>query len=154
MADPLSIAASVVGIATAALQSVQFLSKTIDNIKDGPDSIKSIRADLQAVEPVLHNLNTALQGDGTLIVLSDQIKPAVENCSRACTTFQSRLNHWMRHSTEEKTFWVDRWRVGLFGQDRIKTIKGQLNDCKSTLSVALSTATVYVFPVMGINLGD
>ena len=50
----------------------------------------------------------------------------------------------MRHSTEEKTFWMDRWRVGLFGQDRIKTFKGQLNDCKSTLNVVLSTATMYV----------
>jgi hypothetical protein len=144
MADPLSVAASVVGIATAALQSVQFLSKTIDNVKDVPDAIKSIRVDLQAVEPILRNLHTALQGDDTQIVLSDQIKPAVENCNRACTTFQSLLDHWMRHSTEEKTFWMDRWRVGLFGQDRITTFKGQLNDCKGTLSVALSTATVYV----------
>jgi small nuclear ribonucleoprotein (snRNP)-like protein len=50
----------------------------------------------------------------------------------------------MRHSTEEKTFWMDRWRVDLFGQDRIKTFKGQLNDCKSTLNVVLSTATMYV----------
>ena len=45
MADPLSVTASVVGITTAALQSVQFLAKTIDTIKDVPDTIKSIRAD-------------------------------------------------------------------------------------------------------------
>src|SRR5947208_9673826 len=145
MADPLSVTASVVGITTAALQSVQFLAKTIDTIKDVPDTIKSIRADLQAVEPVLHHLNKALQGDASQIVLSDQIKPAVEHCNRACTTFQSLLDHWMRHSTEEKTFWMDRWRVGLFGQERIKAFKGKLNDCKGTLNIALSTATIYVF---------
>jgi len=52
----------------------------------------------------------------------------------------------MKYSTEDKIFWMDRWKVGLFGQDRIKVFKGQLNDCKGTLSVALSTATVYVFP--------
>lgn len=61
MADPLSVIASVVGITTAVLQSVQFLAKTIGDIKDVPDTIKSIRADLQAVEPVLRNLNKALQ---------------------------------------------------------------------------------------------
>ena len=51
----------------------------------------------------------------------------------------------MRHSSEDKTFWVDRWRVSVFGQERIKTFKSQLNDCKSALSVTLSTATMYVF---------
>lgn len=104
MADPLSVTASVVGITTVALQSVQFLAKSIDTIKNVPDTIKSIRADLQAVELVLHHLNKALQGDASQIVLSDQIKPAVEHCNRACTTFQSLLDYWMRHSTEEKTF--------------------------------------------------
>jgi hypothetical protein len=144
MADGLSVAASVVGIAATALQSVQFLSKTIDNIKDVPEAVKSIRADLQAVEPVLRHLDTALRGDVSQIVLSDEIKFAVENCGRACTSFQTLLDHWMRHSIEEKTFWMDRWRLGLFGQDRIKTFKGQLNDYKGTLSVALSAASVYV----------
>ncbi len=77
MADPLSITASVVGITTAALQTIQFLSQTIDNVKDVPSTIKSIRADLQAVEPALRNLQTALQANDQQIILSDQIKPAV-----------------------------------------------------------------------------
>ena len=79
----LSVAASVVGIAATALQSVQFLSRTIDNIKDVPDAVKSIRVDLQAVEPVLRHLDTALQGDVSQIVLSDEVKFVVENCARA-----------------------------------------------------------------------
>jgi hypothetical protein len=145
MADLLSVTASVVGITTAALQSVQFLAKTISDIKDVPDTIKSIRADLQAVEPILRNLSKALQGDDSQIAHSDQIKSAVENCDRACTTFKSLLDHWMRHSTKENTFWIDRWRVGLFGQERIRSFKGQLSDCKGTLSVALSTGTMHVF---------
>src|SRR5579859_7735789 len=100
-----------------ALQIVQFLSRTIDNIKDVPDTFKSIRIDLQAVEPVLCHLDIALQGDVSQVVLSDKLKFAVENCARACTAFQTLLGHWMRHSTEEKTFWMDRWRLGLFGQN-------------------------------------
>ena len=150
MADPLSVTASVVGITTAALQSVQFLAKTIGDIKDVPDIVKSIRADLQAIEPVLRNLNKALQGDDSQIVLSDQIKPAVENYDRACTTFKSLLDHWTRHS-KERTFWIDRWRVGLFGQERIRSFKAQLSDYKGTLSVALSTATMYRFS-LGTNV--
>jgi hypothetical protein len=146
MADGLSIAASVVGIAAAALQSIQFLATTIDNIKDVPDTIKNIKVDLDAVGPILRYLHTALQGDASQILLNDEIKFAIENCERACTAFRTSLDHWMRHSTENKTFWMDRWRVGLFGNERIKTFKGQLNDCKATISVALSTASVYVSP--------
>jgi hypothetical protein len=148
MADPLSAIASVVGITIAALQSVQFLAKTIGDIKDVPDTINSIKIDLQAVEPLLRNLNKALQGDDSGIILNNQIKLAVENCDRACTTFKSLLEHWTRHSTKEKGFWMDRWRVGLFGQERIRSFKGQLNDCKGTLSVALSTATMCVFSLV------
>jgi hypothetical protein len=144
MAEGLGVAASAVGIATAAIQSVQFLSKTIDNIRDVPKTVKSVRVDLQAVEPILHQLDKALHNDESQVVLREEIKPVVQNCDRACTSFQAALDRWTRHSTEEKTFWMDRWRVGLFGQDRITTFKGQLNDCKSTLNVALSTATMYV----------
>ncbi len=141
----LGAAASVVGIATAALQSVQLLCTTIDNVKSAPNTIRNIKVDLQLVEPVLHNLDAACRSDDTQIVLRPEVRSAVENCGRACKEFGVLIGHWMRHSSEDKTFWVDRWRVGIFGQERIKTFKGQLNDCKSTLSVALSTATMYVF---------
>ncbi|RYN76416.1 hypothetical protein AA0119_g13577 [Alternaria tenuissima] len=140
--DPLSITASVVGITTAALQSVQFLAKTIDNVKDAPDTVRSVGTDLQAVEPVLQNLDKALQDGTSQIVLSNEIKYAVDNCDRACRSFQSQVEHWMKHSTEDKMFWMDRWKVGLFGLERIKTFRGQLSDCKGTLSMALSTATI------------
>jgi hypothetical protein len=60
MADGLSVAASVVGIATAALQSVQFLSGAIANIKDAPDIVQSIQDDLRAVKPGLQKLYAAL----------------------------------------------------------------------------------------------
>ncbi|PZD22954.1 hypothetical protein A1F96_10685 [Pyrenophora tritici-repentis] len=140
--DPLSITASVVGITTAALQSVQFLAKTIDNVKDAPDTVRSVSIDLQAVEPVLQNLDKALQDGTSQIVLSNEIRYAVENCDRACKVFQSRVKHWTKHSTEDKMFWMDRWKIGLFGLEQIKTFRGQLSDCKGTLSVALSTATI------------
>ena len=58
--DPLSITASFVGITTAALQSAQFLAKTIDNVKDAPGTVKDISADLRTVKPVLQSLKKAL----------------------------------------------------------------------------------------------
>ena len=95
MAEALGVAASAVGIATAAIQSVQFLCKTIDNIKDVPKTVKTVRVDLQAVEPILHRLDKALQNDKSQVVLRDEITPVVENCDRACTSFQAALDGWM-----------------------------------------------------------
>ncbi|KAG4435557.1 hypothetical protein IFR05_008968 [Cadophora sp. M221] len=140
--DPLSITASVVGITTAALQSAQFLVKTIDNIKDAPSTIKDLSADLRVVESVLRELNANVQDDSLQIIRSSQIGPAVENCDRACKAFQLQVERWMKHSKEDKIFWISRWKIGLFGPDRIKTFKGQLNDCKSTLNIALTTANL------------
>ncbi|KUJ12748.1 uncharacterized protein LY89DRAFT_687709 [Mollisia scopiformis] len=142
MADPLSITASVVGITTAALQSAQFLVKTIDNIKDAPGTIKDLSVDLRVVECVLQELNANVQYASSQIIRSSQIGPAVENCDRACKAFQSQVERWTKHSKEDKIFWISRWKIGLFGPDRIKTFKGQLNDCKSTLNIALTTASL------------
>jgi hypothetical protein len=36
------------------------LAKTIDNIEDAPDTIKSISADLRVEEPVLQNLKGSI----------------------------------------------------------------------------------------------
>ncbi|KAH7014041.1 hypothetical protein B0J12DRAFT_790806 [Macrophomina phaseolina] len=139
--ESLGITSAAVGITMAALQSIQILATTIDNIKDAPDTVKSINDDLRAVQPVLQTLYQELQSSSSQIILSSPIKCAIENCDRACVAFRLQIERWTRHSTEEKTFWIDRWNIGLFGQERIKTFKAQLNDCKGTLNVALSTAT-------------
>lgn len=143
MADPLSVAASVVSLAMAALQSVQFLVQTIDGVKGAPDVVKNVSADLRVIQSTLQSLLRAVQDDSSQVVLSEQIKDAIENCERACGTFRVQVEHWMKRTTQDKMFWVDRWKVGLFGLERVKAFRGQLSDCKGTLSVALSTATVY-----------
>lgn len=76
--DPLSITASVVSITTAALQSAQFLVKTIDNVKDAPGTIKDISADLRAIESVLQDLNAKVQDGSLQIIRSNQIGPCRE----------------------------------------------------------------------------
>lgn len=141
--DPLSITASIVGITTAALQSVQFLVHTIDGVKGAPDIIEGVSADLRAIQPVLQSLLRNAQDSSSQIVPSEQIKHAVENCERTCRTFQAQVEQWMKNANEDGMFWVDRWKVGLSGLERVKTFRGQLSDCKCTLSVALSTATMY-----------
>lgn len=145
MTDPLSITASVVAITTAAIGSVKFLHTTIGDIKDVPTALGNIRLDLGAIEPILQKLRTELESEDSQVLLIDDIKGAVENCNSACSTFQKSLDYWMRHATKHQAFWAewtDRVRVGIFEQGKINICKGRLNDCKSTLIVALSTSSV------------
>ena len=102
--DPVGTVAAVLGITTAALQSAQYLTRTLDNVKDAPGTVRDISADLRAVEPMLQNLKDALQDSASQITLGDQIRPAVENCDRACKAFQSQVDRWMKHSKEDKIF--------------------------------------------------
>jgi hypothetical protein len=142
--DPLSTTASVVAITTAALQSTQFLVQTINNVKDAPATITNINADLRAIEFVLKDMNEKVQDSSSQIICSNQIGPAVENCDRACKAFQLQVEQWMKHSKTDKIFWISRWKIGLFGQERIKAFTRQLTVCKSTLNIALTTATLSV----------
>lgn len=139
--EGVSIAASVVGVTTAALQSIHLLVQTIDGVKGAPNIIKAVSADPSAVQSVLQSL----KGDPSHIVLSKEIEHAIQNCDRACGAFRLQVEHWMERSTQNKVFWMDRRKVGLFGLERIKMFREQLGDCKGTLSVVLTTATVYFF---------
>ena len=63
MSDPVSLTAGVVGITTAAIQSVNFLYTTIRDIEGVPTILGNIRTDLEAVEPVLQNLIITLESE-------------------------------------------------------------------------------------------
>lgn len=146
MADPVSLFAAALTITTATLESIRVLYNTIDKIKNAPDVIGYVRSDLGALEPILRRLDARLRTQDPAIIEYDAIEPAVRNCDRACKAFSSWLERCMRHSSETKTFWLDRWKVAMLGQERAKAFRGQLSDCKSTLSVALSAVTTYGYP--------
>lgn len=85
MSDPLSVSASIVSIVGFAIQSTQFLARTIDAIKEVPASLKSIRSDLDAVTPVLQQLEDAIKNANAKSFPFDRLAPAVQNCDRACS---------------------------------------------------------------------
>ena len=145
MTDPVSISASVIAITSAAIGTVKFLYTTIGDIKGVPAALENLRSDLKAIEPVLQKLYTALESEGSQVLLIDDIKGAIENCNSACSIFQRSLDHWMRHATKHQAFWADwtdRLRIGIFEQGTINVFKGRLNDWKNTLIVSLNISSV------------
>ncbi|OCL12741.1 hypothetical protein AOQ84DRAFT_227144, partial [Glonium stellatum] len=92
---------------------------------------------------MVHNVlgdNEALPAALKAQVGSSNIENAVRSCDRACAEFQGLLNHWMKHSTDDKISWRDRLSVGLLRQGKIKAFTQQLATCKATVSMGLDTA--------------
>ncbi|KPM36714.1 hypothetical protein AK830_g9861 [Neonectria ditissima] len=138
--EPFSASASVVGIASGAANGVGLLYATIGRIQDAPKSIRSIRVDLEALGLVLGQLNTALKSDASDIVLDNTLIPVLQNCNRACTEFNTAVNHWTRHSTQDQMSRGDRWNIGIFHQRKIDALTAELRACKQSLSTAYAAA--------------
>ncbi len=94
MADPLGVSASVVGIATAAIQSVHFIHTTTGDIKDVLTALRRIRSDLQALEGVLQKLFAVVEGGNSETLSTGNIEAAIKDCNSACSKFQQKLVHW------------------------------------------------------------
>jgi hypothetical protein len=145
--DPFSLTVGTLGIAGAAIQSINALIHEIKAIKDAPGVVESLRYELAAVEATLLALDNAHKSsklDHLTPDVREALQLAVMNCQKACDNFGIKLAGWTKRS-DEKMHWWDRVRVGFLAETTVKALCDQLNRCESTMSTAVSTATLYVF---------
>jgi STAND-like protein len=149
--DGVSVAATIVGLVGAAIQSTQSLIGTISSIKSVPGDVKDLRGELDSLTGVLQKVQKHLtsapdsfEGSQDSFEGSQDVPLAVRNCQTACDDFSALLKRWLRHSADDKIFWTDRWRIGMFGEARIKSFRDRLATDKATLSLALQTDGLYV----------
>lgn len=142
--DGVSVAATIVGLVGAAIQSTQSLFGTISSIKSVPGDVKDLRGELDSLTGVLQKVQKHLTDAPDTFEGSQDVLLAVGNCQTACDDFSAWLKRWLRHSADDKIFWTDRWRIGMFGEARIKSFRDRLATDKATLSLALQTDGLYV----------
>ena len=142
--DPLSIAASVVGVVMPALHGVRLLIDDIQKIRDAPDDVRSVRDDLLAIGKGLTALQTVSDPQweslGETIVI--QAKSAMNLCTESCDRFRASLHRWTRHSDDGKLSWRDQAMVGIFKQSQIKSMSRQLQNCKVNLTSVVTIASL------------
>ncbi|KAJ5661493.1 uncharacterized protein N7477_009109 [Penicillium maclennaniae] len=145
--DPFSLTVGALGIAGAAVQSIQSLIHEIEAIKGAPDVIAGLKDELTGVEAILLALNNA-QKNSQLEHLTPDVRKALSlaimHCQKACSDFRTKIVRWTKRSGEKMHVW-DRVRVGLFAERTVETLCEQLNRYKSTMDTAVSTAILYVF---------
>lgn len=144
MADPLSFAASVVGITVPALHCTRLLLDDLEKLKDAPKTVKRLADDVHSVDAALKLLQDVKDREweslGTSV--AKRAKTTISSCTQACDLFRIDLKRWTRHSEDGKLAWKDRANVGFIKHGQIKAMSEQLQNCKATINTLVSIATL------------
>lgn len=142
--DPLSVTAAVVGIAAPTSHGIRLLIEDIRKIVDAPETLNSLSKDLLSVDQALASLQAVSDAQwkslGEAVV--NQSKATTTACGESCDRFRADLSRWTRHSEDGKLSLRDRAMVGFFKQGCVKSMSEQLQHCKITLTLVVSTATL------------
>lgn len=142
--DPLSVTAAVVGIAAPTAHGIRLLIEDIRKIVDAPETLNSLSKDLLSVDQALASLQAVSDAQwkslGEAVV--NQSKATTTACGESCDRFRADLSRWTRHSEDGKLSLRDRAMVGFFKQGCVKSMSEQLQHCKITLTLVVSTATL------------
>jgi hypothetical protein len=124
MADPLSIAASIVGATVPALHGARLLLDDLQKINDAPETVNRLKDDVRSVDMALTSLQTVKDEEWESLgkTIAEDLKATISTCTRACDEFRNDFKRWTRHSGDGILTWQDRANVGFFKQERIKTM--------------------------------
>ncbi|KAF2790575.1 hypothetical protein K505DRAFT_311178 [Melanomma pulvis-pyrius CBS 109.77] len=145
MPDPLSIAASVVGITVPALHGIQLLLEDLEQFRNASKTVKRLLEDVQSVDTSLKLLQRVEEREWDLLgaSIAEQSKTTISSCAQACNLFRTNLQRWTRHSEDGRLAWQDRTSVGFFKKGQVRAMSEQLQYCKLSISSVVSIATLY-----------
>ncbi|KAJ3536628.1 hypothetical protein NM208_g6644 [Fusarium decemcellulare] len=143
-----TVSASVSLVATA-LHATRVLANDLSSIKDAPQTITNLKAELQNVQSVIQSLQTALSTQDSLQAFRDiaqtaNVDVALKACRDSCGRFHKELKDLLKHSNQEKLSKRDRFSIGFLAKDRVVALTSELNVCKSTVGLALNGANLLV----------
>ncbi|TIA10631.1 hypothetical protein D6C80_07971 [Aureobasidium pullulans] len=147
MADPLSIIAGVVGVAATAAQAIHELVDLIDGIEGAPSTVRQIRTELSDVGSIVSSLEKTLEynpgnATWTQLLQSSKLSNAIKTLRGVCEDFTRSLRKWTTHSSPgNKLTFRDGINIALHG-DKISHLLAQLNSCKQTVTMALSSCAL------------
>jgi hypothetical protein len=146
MADPLSVAAGVVGLVVPALHGLKLLKADLDRIVDAPAAVARLKDDAASLDSSLAQLkdidSSLWDSLGPAVV--QQSAAALQSCDSICDTIRGDLHRWTKRSTGGNLSWRDRVNVGFFKEQHLKGFSSQLQTQKLTFTMVVGTATLYV----------
>lgn len=147
MADPLSVAAGVVGLLTAAAQVSKILHGVITKARHAPEETKRIKTQVDDIRNVLGSLQLYFNGaqrankSRTSLIMVDQVVATVASC---VTTFSELDAFAVTLESEIDMGILDRLRWSSKDKD-IQAVLVRLESHKSSLQLMLTILSWYVY---------
>lgn len=144
MADPLSVAACIVGVTVPALHGTRLLLDDLEKLKDAPKTVKRLADEVRSVDAALELLKGVeeIEWESLGTTVAEESKTTISSHTQACDLFRNNLQRWTRHSEDGKLAWQDRANVGFFKKAQITAMSEQLQNCKLTINTVVSIAAL------------
>jgi predicted nucleic acid-binding Zn-ribbon protein len=146
MADPLSIAASVIAVAGLAFSSSKALFELISTIHDAPSVFRNLNQDITALGQILDALRTTLSdraatmSEGQMACLRAVEQP-LEGCDLACKDFRTKVEGLTIHSRDGKRSLRDGVKLR-FQSKSIEDFQTKIASWKASLALALDVVSL------------
>jgi hypothetical protein len=143
--DPFSITAGSIGITGFATASFVKLHSIMSGSAEAHEEVRDISRNLESINlPLLALSQISAPQHVILTAARDDLKKAgvavaVNICGDACTRFSKDLERWTKHSVAKKMSFRDRFLVGIWHKEKIRTLRTQLQMCSETLQLAVSS---------------
>ncbi|KAF1810926.1 hypothetical protein P152DRAFT_515351 [Eremomyces bilateralis CBS 781.70] len=148
--DPLSITASTLGITQFAISSIVHLHDFLDNLAEAKEVVRDIASNLEGVQRSLTALEELTISDratysaAKVDLEKTGVVEAVNNCGQACAKFTDNLKRWTKHSGATQLSLRDRFSVGVWNREKIRTFRMQVQSCQATVHFAATSTQLIV----------
>jgi hypothetical protein len=143
--DPFSITAGAIGITSFATTSILQLRSLVDSLSEAQDVVADVSSSLANIERPLAALEQLRISDEAILVAVKEdfrkagVAEAVNSCGDACKKFSDNLTKWTKHSSATKLSLRDRFSVGVWNKEKIRTFRTQLQWCEATAHFAVAS---------------
>ncbi|KAE8381498.1 hypothetical protein BDV26DRAFT_78010 [Aspergillus bertholletiae] len=137
MAEPLSLASSLIALAAFAFQTSKSLYQVIESFKSTKRAIRELRFEVESLSQALITLEkAAVENEEQLIAL----KLPLLRCGKTCQEFEEIINRCTAHSRDQRTSFRDWAKLQYMGGD-IADLRTTIAGYKATINIALGGAT-------------
>ncbi|KAL0930045.1 uncharacterized protein CTRU02_214865 [Colletotrichum truncatum] len=136
MADPLSIAASVLAVVTAAVSSTATLIDTIKRYKGRDKTLQRLESELEDLLKLLGVIENMFQRDASMMAL---LEGPIARCSQICTDFEKAMKEF---TGKAKTGFLD-WAKLEFRKGDIQEFIDTITNYRSTIAVGLGAVNLH-----------
>ncbi|BCR98242.1 uncharacterized protein AKAW2_31561A [Aspergillus luchuensis] len=137
MADALSVASSLIALATFAFEASKSLYALVEGFKNTQRTVRELRYELESLTQVLGTLISAVMDNEAELA---SLKLPLLRCGKICSEFREIIRKCVAHSNGQRTSFRD-WAKLQYMGGNIVDLKTTLAGYKATISIALGGAT-------------